>query len=64
MVEFSPQNLQKISIVYNFKGLFGEKNGMEWNGDLNPRGLGMELESGTQLFGKTWNGIRFQTLTV
>jgi len=27
------------------KGLFGEKNGMEWNEDLNPGGLGMELES-------------------
>jgi len=26
------------------KGLFGEKKGMEWNGDLNPGGLGMELE--------------------
>jgi len=28
-----------------FKGLFGEKNRMEWNEDLNPGGLGMELES-------------------
>jgi len=28
-----------------FKGLFGEKIGMEWNQDLNPGGLGMELES-------------------
>ena len=27
------------------KGLFGEKTGMEWNQDLNPEGLGMELES-------------------
>ena len=35
---------------------------MEWNEDLNLGGLGMELESLTQLFGETWNGIRFQTL--
>jgi len=26
-------------------GLFGEKIGMEWNQDLNPGWLGMELES-------------------
>ena len=25
--------------------LFGEKTEMEWNQDLNPGGLGMELES-------------------
>jgi len=25
--------------------MFGEKIGMEWNYDLNPEGLGMELES-------------------
>jgi len=27
------------------KVLFGEKIGMEWNQDLNPGGLGMELKS-------------------
>ena len=46
----------------NLKGLFGEKTGMEWNQDLNPGGLGMELESWTQLFGEQWNGIRIQSL--
>jgi len=35
---------------------------MEWNQDLNPGGLGMELESWTQLFGENWNEIRFQSL--
>jgi len=27
------------------KALFGEKTRVEWNQDLNPGGLGMELES-------------------
>ena len=34
--------------VVHFKpieGLFGEKNRMEWNENLNPEELGMELES-------------------
>jgi len=35
---------------------------MKWNHDLNPRGLGMELESWTQLFGEQWNEIRIQFL--
>ena len=38
------------------------KTGMEWNQDLNPGGLGMELESWAQLFGENWNGIRSHSL--
>jgi len=35
---------------------------MEWNRNLNPGGLGMELESWTQSFGEQWNEIRIQSL--
>jgi len=39
--------VQKFTMIFNQnnKGLFDEKTGMEWNQDLNPEGLGMELES-------------------
>jgi len=39
ITEFPPRYFQ------SYQGLFGERSGMEWNQDLNPGGLGMELES-------------------
>ena len=36
---------QEASLADDSQALFGENSGMEWNQDLNPGGLGMELES-------------------
>jgi len=43
---FGEENMtNSVRFSNTCKGLFGEKTRMEWNEDLNPGGLGMELES-------------------